>query len=311
MSTPAGSFASLDQLPADQSAAAPTDSSYYSAGLAPQVTFKETDTTPPSIVYVARDDRLRATVYTQHGTSQITGGARLLKADGSIQIYALNIPGINGQSGAFTSSFDFDLSEGFLLDVAFLAPGTISLGDIFLSLGLIRGTGSSALWVQTLVQDYLVGDQAVGWPGSGIKNSVEGDGGVVTQVYTNPLAGSAFFDMAMPNGVEWEPVLASCGFTTSAAVGNRNLQVQLRKVLGQPYLMAFQVTQVASQGNFYMVGKGLTAIQDSFNNHTLPLPTGYRMRGGGFDSIRFIVLGVDAADQFSSGIVETRQWLRP
>jgi len=316
MSTPPGSYATLDTLvTTDQGADTGADASpgFLFGTLPARVTFGTQGIPPPSPLYVAQGERLRIIIVTQVGVGFVNAAARLLKVDGTIQIYNLPVGNIPGSGSTSSTTFEFDLSEGFLLDVAVFPVGPITRGDVFCIIGLIRGTGTASLWVQTLVQDYFVGKQAVGWPGGRIISSVEGRGALTVFTVPNPVAGASALNFTTPAGVLWRPIAVNCIYTASAAPGTRQLQFLINLNSALNYNVSFAATQAPNTFAHYVAAVGVqrSSGPSSIADNQVPIPTGLLLDNRSASLMQFLVSGNDVADQFSAGQLATEQWVQP
>lgn len=316
MSTPSGTFANLADLGAastpEQATLAPDTSHGFIPGtLGPLVTFNEQKISPPSTLYISRDDRLRIIMVSQVGAGLINAGARLLKADGTIQIFQFPIGGLPPSGSIVTTTFEFDLAEGFLLDIAVFPVGPVRRGDVFCIIGLIRSTGAQAIWVQTLVQDYLVGQQAVGWPGFRSPSSLENNTFVREFTAPAPAAGVSAITLTLPTGLVWRPLLAQVFLTTNATVINRQVSATMKATSATAFGMNFSAVQPASTTFRYMLGPGFPFTSDGLGNFMMPMPGEYKMTDSSNAFVQFQVANMQATDQLSAAVMIAEQWLQP
>jgi len=72
---------------------------------------------------------------------------------------------------------DYPLGVGSLLNVTvFAGAGAPKVGQTYVMVQLVRGTGAAAIVLGTLLAGYVTSTQALGWPGSPIAGSLEGGG---------------------------------------------------------------------------------------------------------------------------------------
>lgn len=131
--------------------------------------------------------------------------------------YSTSVVIANGTTGDRTTEFwSYDLSPIFrhlfksraaerplyLLDFqCYLDSGAASRGACFVQAGIHQRVGSSPL-IHTLFADYLITRNALAWPGSPIRHSVEGPGLLRSIESADPVAG-AELTITVPTNARW------------------------------------------------------------------------------------------------------------
>lgn len=116
---------------------------------------------------------------------------------------------------------DYKLGAGSLLNLTvFATAGSPLAGQCYVMVQLLRNFGGTAIILGTLLGGYVTATQALGFPGSPIASSVEGEPCLRAIVGTTPAVGASIFE-AVPAGARWEPLSWRFDFTTSPVVADR------------------------------------------------------------------------------------------
>lgn len=246
-------------------------------------------------VVTTGEDALRVTCISAYTGVVVRIAARRLSDKGEIlaNVWTLSVP-----STYQSASGDFQLGVGalFNLSISQLGSGP-QLGGAFIVAQLVRGTGSAAVVLATLVQGYITGLQAQAWPGSPVSYSTEGLGGLRLITGTQPAAGSEILE-TVPNGARWQVLRFSAQLVTSAAAGVREphfaltagptTETEVIPGVGQNpsvtmnWFWAPGVLNVASAGgNYVQVGVPdplFVAGLENLTTHTLNLAAGDQWR---------------------------------
>src|SRR5216684_6744262 len=301
-----GTFDNLDEL--DAAAAAPDALAFKSETLLPAISFLTQNVPPPSPLYVAQGEALRVIVLPTLGFFGGIGFARLLKPDGTIQPYQINISVPSPVPASV--QFDVPLSEGFLLDVAvgIFTGAEIKRGQMFVIIGIIRGSGANALWAQTLVQDYVSTQQAIGWPGSATRSTLDGAGFLHIVSSTIPAAG-ADASMAVPTGIRRRVYSVNALLTTSAAVANRSAELDLSSGGISWWRLGPSAVQAASLTKRYVFAPGAPLAADAAGVQVQPLPNPLFMSA--LDVMATATAGLQAGDQWTALQAHVEDWIEP
>lgn len=204
---------------------------------------------------------------------------------------------------------DFPLGVGFPLNItAFASAGAPLFGQTFVQVQLISGLGGATTLLATLLQDYLTAQQALAYPGSPIRSSLDGQGAVRYITGTAPAAGAQISE-AVPTGARWEILAFTMGLTTNGAAGNRQVMLQITNG-ALNFMTAIANGQIgpgttALAISFGPAGNSLTDVLLQF--FTGSIPVGIKLIGGAI-----IATGTDnfnAADQFTAPHYIVKEWL--
>jgi hypothetical protein len=116
---------------------------------------------------------------------------------------------------------DYELGSGSLLNVTvFASAGAPVIGQTYVLVQIVRGEGLAAIVLGTILAGYVTAVQALGFPGSPIVASTDGEPYVRHIVGTAPGAGLNIAE-TVPTGARWEVVTLYAPATWSAVAGNR------------------------------------------------------------------------------------------
>lgn len=175
-------------------------------------------------LYLSGDDHLRITTFNAATGVTLAIEGRLLDEEGRVNVIGdRHVPNTNRT----TANTIFRLPKGWLLDVSVRASvGTPLIGQCFAVVELVRGFSGAVAALAVLAQGYVTATPRLGWPGSGVRESVDGPGVLRSIAGTQPGAGAEVSE-TVPTGARWELLVAYLGLTTSATVANRNVGLTL------------------------------------------------------------------------------------
>lgn len=282
------------------------DAGFTSASQALLTTWNIKGVTPPSPVYVTRDDVLVIEVWNSLPGLQITTSYRFLDALTGQVLVGPFIAFPTAARGL--QNFSTTLGEGFLLAVQVGHPNVgPRRGQTFVTVALERGFPNSAFGSTTLIADYLTENVPLGWPGARQASSIEGPGFIRNIIPANPAAGADIVN-TVPTNARWRPIAFQYALTTSAAVGNRTSEVLLADNLGNAF---FQNTQSPAQAASTAVvynWSNLTNITAVVLGQTLnALPPGVFLEPGW--QINTVTNGILAGDQYSGIRLCVEEWI--
>jgi len=198
------------------------------------VEFLSKGITPPSNVYIGKDDVLFVRVYCSQAAQRVDVRGRLLLANGRITLFETSI---QPTSDGIGSTVLFPLGEGWLLNVTAFNPTAGSRrGECFAVVGIAAGRETSHFKHTILLQGYVTISSALMWPGSILQSSVDGPGAMREFIGTDQAAGNEIND-SLPAGRRWRLMALSATLTTSATVAARRPQLQILGV-GQVAVMS-------------------------------------------------------------------------
>jgi len=252
-------------------------------------------------------EQLRVTAYNTDVDLTVSLVARVYRGDQpSIQTHAYELRALAG----FTSTKDFPLSAGALLNVRVSTPGsgTLTLAQLFVQVQIISGSGSGAVVVGTILQGYCDAFNELGWPGTPLADMHSGRGHVQTRGFNNNT-GPLRAEMTVPANRRLIPLCGSCTFTASGVVGNRFALVLVTNFGGSVpvFQSAFDTAITAGQSTILSIGLG-TPLNPSPVTRivTLPFPNDLEMIAG--QNLRIYITGEQAGDAMTSNGLLVREW---
>lgn len=203
---------------------------------------------------------------------------------------------------------EYTLGIGAVLNVVVFAnAGTPVVGQTFVIVQLIRGTGAAAVVLGTLLQGYVTSTQGLAWPGSPIQSSTDSEPYVRNLVGTDPAAGSEIIE-TVPNGARWELVSFNAFMSKNAVNGG---PMELRKVVGADIFWQIVASHTQNAGTVinYNFAQGVNTVSagppgTGTSNHALPLNTHF-VAG---DKIQTSLVN-NAGDNWSPPAYTVKEWL--
>lgn len=259
----------------------------------------------PNQFYLTGEDRLRIVSVNAATSVRLTIACRTAPPDGSTvaQQFA-HVPATDRSK----RTDDYSIGEGSLLNVTvFASAGAPRMGETYVIVQLVRGAGAAAAVLGTILGGSVTTTQALGFPGSPIMSSLEGEPFVRMVSGTQPAAGASFTETC-PTGARWELQRLFASLTTSAAAGIRD--VEFRVVQGgiHTVLCRSRDTQGPSSTINYMWAPNLpffpnaagTLLQQPFPDRTI-------VNGGDFFYVS--TTAGAAGDQWTAPTYVVREWL--
>jgi len=276
---------------------------FYSATLPRGVDYSRDDLNPAVNLYVTVEDRLRVSILCQTAATEVDVIARIQRPDG--QVIPM-LQQIKPASSAAIQNFEFDLTEGFLLDVSATTPtAAIRVGAIFVIVELIRGTGANAFASRVLVSNFVSTSVVIGWPEGPNQASVQNAGQVTASLGGNPGAGNEI-NIQVPAGVRWLLQSFNTQLTTSATVANRTPHIRITDAAGNLFWdCAASAAQAASLTVQYSACGG---VQPTFNDNSaiFPVPDVMMLLQGW--RIRTLTTNLQAGDTWLNPNVNVISW---
>jgi len=255
---------------------------------------------------VQGEDNLRIVLaFTQSASVVVAVQGRFLDAlSGKVLPFEFSIA-LFGQTTPLTS--DFALGTGYLLNLtAFVSSaGAVQIGQVYAVVEMIRGLGGATFLLATLVGGYITNGATLGWPGSPIKTSIEGQGFLTTTAPNTPPAGSDI-SLQAPSGIRWHIKAAVFVLTTSAVVGNRTIVFVVTRGGNSGFQMPAPVVQPASTTTIYILCPAAAFTGPVNQRELMPLPPDLIMAPT--DALSTVTGGIDVADQWTMH-ADVEQWL--
>ena len=304
------------------------DPGFKSGSVPALVSFNFTGLTPPSSLYINRDDNLIVKIVSSHaGITPFLQGRMLLalgpfkgqpddNTDGidERQRYGYVQPfqsQFNPTTNRASNDFSIALAEGYLLGVTASVPQgqAVRRGECWMAVGMQRGPNAPNNYrTFQLVADYVASNMDVGWPGGRVVTSLDGIGFTNVQTVANPAAG-ADWSITVPTGAKWRLQSWSATLTTSATVANRAVRNIVSSGGATLFSGSPNQTIPASQIAQVTAFNGITAPAANLVDVNVANPGVLYVRAG--DVIGPSTLNIAAADQWSGIRVTVEEWLEP
>jgi hypothetical protein len=203
---------------------------------------------------------------------------------------------------------DYELGSGSLLNVTvFAGAGAPVIGQTYVMVQIVRGEGLAAIVLGTILAGYVTAVQALGFPGSPIVSSVEGEPYLRAISGTAPALGVAITE-TVPAGARWELLAWYFAFTTSATVVDRKPYL-VPASGGVSYgVMTNFSTVPASTANQFTFGPTLASTSDPINGvYQAGWGTRVLLTAGG--TLTASAFALQPGDRFSAPQYTVREWL--
>jgi len=251
------------------------------------------------------EDNLRLTVWNSLTGCRVKCCYRTAPTSSTTQANHQELTPTNARDA---TTKEFAVGTGYLLNVSiFPSAGAPTFGQTFVKLQVIRGLGANALVLGTVLQGYVTANQDLGWPGSPIVSSLDGNPTPRVVNGTDPVAGAEFGDF-VPQGATWEVLFIRAVFVASAVVGPRSPFLKmslsggtLMNIEPQYNILANQVSTV-----FWAQGLNASGVGNLFVQN-ITLPAKPILRSG--SDMQSQTAGIDVGDDWSSVVYNVREWL--
>lgn len=259
----------------------------------------------PSQFFLTGEDRLRIVCVNSQPGVVLKVQWRTARLDGStLPNSETHTP--TSDRAAYTE--DYELGVGSLLNVTvFASAGTPKIGQTFVIAQLVRGVGAAAIVLGTILSGYVTAVQALGFPGSPIVSSTEGEPAVRTIVGADPAVDAEIAEV-VPTGARWEILNAKAILTTTAAVANRRVTFNVTVAGASPLAILSADVQAANRATIYNWGEGLTMLSSASPDvMQQPLPIGLRLPASA--TIATTTFLRQAGDDWGPLVYVVREWL--
>lgn len=248
--------------------------------------------------YMGGEDALRIRVFNSFVAGDVViTGRHWDEAAGIVQVFeytrSLGIP-------ADVKVIEIPLPRGVLLNLRVATPDTSAfvLGDVFVRAQVIRGAGTAAKVLATILQGYFSRDNDLGWPGSPIQSEQEGRGRIHDVGWLT--AGGVSLARSVNAAERWRLVSGNAIAVMSAVVATRQMFLQILTPSSvRIYESGFPVTLTAGQGAGFSFAGGVdTSPAGVLSPQTIPIPTDLELEPGSI--IAMIVANAQAGDAFTT-----------
>jgi hypothetical protein len=259
---------------------------------------------PPAGLYVTIDDALQLSLYCTLANAPVSIRLRLLLPDGTISINGWDV---SSGPALQKNSFQFSLSEGYILSANVFTSASIGRGQLYGVLQLNRGQIGSTLYGQTLTQGYITGQSSIYFPDGPLGYSLEGNGHLRSVTGATPAAGAECVE-TVPALSTWRLLSLRVKLVTSAVVNNRAVSIIMDDgsiAFSQGLAASFQPASINTTYNFGAAQPPLTGPTNTIQQSGLPtnilLTSGFRIR----TSTSFL----SAGDQYSQLQYAVEEWI--
>jgi hypothetical protein len=207
-----------------------------------------------------------------------------------------------------THTQDLQLGGGLLYNVTVATELGIGEFSIFVQVFLIQGTGPNAIKLACLVAGYITGTQSLGWPGSPVQNSIEGNGRTRQILLANPGLGHDL-TVSVPLNTRWRFQAFYALFQADGTAGARQPFFNIVGTLGATLLfMPWPSTIGLGGASHCMAGEAYPWVTAPGNQNQM-LPTPAALDLGPNAIIRTFVSGMALGDAWLNGSIAVLEWL--
>lgn len=257
-----------------------------------------------SAFFVSGDDHLRVRTFGSLASVTVSLELRFLGADGRLNAWAeTHTP--NSDRTEATSLHT--LGEGFLLTAQLRASvGAPRVGQLFAVVDIIRGRTGAVIPIATLLQGYVTSSSRLAWPGSPMRDSVDGPGVIRSITGTNPAAGAEWQE-TVPTNARWRFHSLVARLVTDATVANRSLLVTFDDGATVVAMAGANNSQAASLTVDWALIAGAVGATSAGNQRFLTHTPGL-MLAGGF-RINSVTLNLQAGDNWAAPQFLVEEWI--
>ncbi|TAL44758.1 MAG: hypothetical protein EPN91_03755 [Salinibacterium sp.] len=202
----------------------------------------------------------------------------------------------------------FALGTGYLLNLtAFVTgPSSVLIGQVYVKVQMIRGLTGATYLLGTLLAGYITTTQALGFPGSPIMLSTEGEPALRTILGTNQGVGNAISEV-VPTGARWELLSFGCNVHDSVSLSGANVFLEIDDGSGNiklqiPVQMAFPA--VTDKIVNWLAGFSYLSAVPGVGAFPVSFPVNHRLLAG-----EKITSNTGANRTYQSLVYVVREWL--
>jgi hypothetical protein len=251
------------------------------------------------------EDNIRVTSFNSASGVTITVRIRFIDRTGNIITQEYNhVPATDRTQTQTTHK----LGDGWVINaIAFASAGTPLIGQTFVRVEVIRGISGAILPLAVLIQGYLKDTDSLAWPGSPVKNSLQGKGVIRAFLGTNPAAGNQIIE-AVPTGSRWRFLSLQVLLMTSATVANRTVFLLFDDGTNTFAQIGGAVNQAASQNFSYNFIGGLGYEVGAVRSNQVITGIHVPMLLAGF-RVRTSTANFQAGDDFTDPMLHVEEWI--
>jgi hypothetical protein len=288
--------------PAQGAPAQPTES-VLKSGPASEVSFSLRGLSPPSNLYVTKNDFLILNIFDFAAGHTVFLDWQIMLPNGTLQLneeqkITVALPSAN--------SIVIDLPEGYLIRVGVRTnAANLPRGSLFATVAIIRSPLTTP--IKTIIaQGFVSSFNNVAWPNGLQEASTSGQGRLVTHTVSNPAAGADFsYSAAVLSRASLLGIVAT--LTTGAAVANRLVQGVIDDGVNISVLAPAVAVQAASLAIQYVFLPGMSPQAPVGGDQIVGLGSGAKM--GTNWRFRTLTQNIQAADQWSAISLGAEEWM--
>jgi hypothetical protein len=230
---------------------------------------------------------------------------RFFDANGNLQVFSERQTPNTDRS---VKTSNFPLAPGALTNLTvFAETGAPLVGQCYVMVQLIRGLTGATIVLGTLLGGYVTAQQPLGWPGSPIVRSTDGEPAIRAVDGTTPALGAEISE-AVPSGARWEIATFFTTLNTDATAVVRRVTL-IFSFGGNPRAQPLAFALIgASQAWSLTFGPGIEGVTDN-NNEVQQSNIPLRLLLPSGSTIVTDTYGRQAGDQFTSPKMLVREWL--
>ena len=198
--------------------------------------------------------------------------------------------------------------EGHLLNVAvFASSGTPRVGQTFVSLHVVRGTGNAVYRLATVVQGYVTRSQELAFPGSPVVTSEQGAGVIRTITGTDPAA-NVNWSETVPTGARWQILGVSARLVTAAGGADRQGLLVVSSGASTLGIFPIAATQPPSGSHLWYWWNG-TPLDSLISGEAFlgGIPVDLILLAG--ETVSGYINNVGVGDDWQAPTLRVREWL--
>lgn len=264
---------------------------------------------PPTSVYVTPQDILIFRIASDHAVTFVEVNWRFLTPRGDVQY--------NTEQWTFETAGKQlrirPLDEGYLLGMeahAYTAtPGEVMRGQVWLTVGIGKGTDLSATELQMLIQDYLSRDHIASWPRGRYYHPSEGPGDLAVFEISNSTGVDIAFEVG-PNEL-WRPMSAIWTLATDATAVEREMSVRFDQGSGSGiyYRTGMNVPHPPSTTLNYSGGTASVTSVTPRSVVSWHFPRDFKM--GPNHRLTTLTINLQGGDAFTAARIYVERWQSP
>lgn len=268
------------------------------------VRFDTDGITPPSMLYLTRDDSIFVRIWNSATGADVEVRGRLMLPSGRVVPFVQHFVPTTARA---LNTFTFSLAEGYLLDMcATPIAGSPKRGQCFVQVGIRRGETGNFEPTALLISDYVTTAAQVGWPSGQLRSSLDGPGFVRSVTGTDPAA-NANWSETVPANARWALRSVIASFVTDANVANRFPTFVIDDGTTQTFAALMQTAQGAGATKEYVWSNSPAVGSFALTSVPIPIVTVPVMLAGW--RVRVTTLNLQVGDNWGAPQMYLEEWI--